>query len=599
MNGVEAGGTLNLVWARTFMDELAAAGVRMVIVAPGSRSTPLVLAADDHPDIRTLVHLDERSAGFLALGYGKGSGRPAAVVTTSGTAVANLFPAVVEASQSETPLLLLTADRPPRLRGADANQAIDQVRIFGAYPVSFHEMGPPDTRDRAMAHMRQVAARAVAESTGPPGGPVHVNFPFDKPLHPDAGEPIGDAPAGGRTMAVRTGRPSLEADALQDLMSRLRGARRGIVVSGPTSGGESTAAREISAATGFPLLADPLGARFGSARPDVAHADHYDLFLREPAVAEALEPDLVIRVGRTPTSVALAEHVARSATEVVVIDDGRHWKDHSASATLYLRADPDAVAASLRASPTAPVADVGSKRVLDERAGWRRLWQRASAAAADAIAVGEAEARQASLEPLVTRAAVASLPDGGLLFASSSMPIRDVDAYVAAGRELRCLGNRGASGIDGIASSALGAALSSGRSTLALVGDLAFLHDLNGLVPARALGLPVVFLVLNNDGGGIFHLLPIREHEPAFTRYFATPHGLDFRHAGALYDLPFRRVVAREAGAAVEAAFEAGGTHIIEVTSDRDENSRWRKDTVDEVGARVARALGLLQSDEK
>ncbi len=591
-------GRLNLLWARTFLDGLAAAGVRLVVVAPGSRSTPLVLAADGHPDIRTLVHLDERSAGFLALGAGKASGAPAAVITTSGTAVANLLPSVVEAAQSETPLLLLTADRPHRLRDADANQAIDQVRIFGSYPIAAYDLSAPEERPETMDHVRQLAARAVHESVGPPAGPVHVNFPFDKPLHPDPSGPIREGRQAVRGLEVRTGRLGLDAEGIRDLARRVGQTHRGIVISGEASSPDGAPARAIAECTGYPLLADPLGGRFGRTAGDGVHADHYDLFLRAPEVAAALSPDLVIRVGRSPTSTALAAHVAQSGAEVVVIDDGRRWKDHAVTANLYLKADPAGVATALAAAlapvlASAPSHADGGSNGRQEANGWQALWRRAAGAAANVIAAREASAGADSYEPLVTRAAVASIPEGGLLFASSSMPVRDVDAYVTAGVDIRCVGNRGASGIDGIASSALGAALASGRPTLALVGDLAFLHDLNGLVPARALGLPVVFLLLNNDGGGIFHLLPIREHEPAFTRYFATPHGLDFRHAGALYDLPFRRVPAAEVAAVVQAAFTEGGTHIIEVSSDRDENRRWRQETVDEVRASVMRELGL------
>lgn len=604
-------GELNLLWASTFMDELAGAGVATILIAPGSRSTPLVLAVGAHPEITSVVHLDERSAAFFALGVGKGSGRPAAVITTSGTAVANLFPAVVEAAQSETPLLLLTADRPARLRGTDANQTIDQERIFGTYPVAFHDAGLPDEGSDSIERLRRLAVGAVTDSLGPPSGPVHVNFPFEKPLHP---APTDAAPAlEGRRRPSAPQRTMLDPSPEEALSIRERVGRavRGLVVVGPLPGGvrvgravvERAAAGRVdedkeggtslARRTGFPLLADPLsGARFREKAADVVRVDHYDLLLRDPAVRRHLRPDLVIRVGRAPTSSALNDLMTEAGADVIVLDAGGRWRDHTGAATSYVAADPCRVAAALSSEG----ADAASEEHNAPTQPWLDAWKRADAAARDAIDARVTEVPHlpsGAAEPVETHAAVRALPPDGVLFTSSSMPVRDIDAYVSGGRAFGCLGNRGASGIDGITSTALGSCFATGRPTLVLLGDLAFIHDLNGLIPAADLALPVVFVVINNRGGGIFHMLPIREHEPAFTRYFATPHQVNFQHAGGLYDLPFRRIPAGQVEEAVATAFESGGTHILEVRSDREDNRRWRTETENAVRARVADALTL------
>lgn len=585
----------NTLWAAIFMDELARSGVRELCLAPGSRSAPLVLAAAADARIRIFVHLDERSAAYFALGIGKRTGRPAAVLTTSGTAAANLHPAVIEAAQSETPLLLLTADRPPRLRHADANQAIDQVRLFGSYPSEFFDLTVPVAEEAALRHLRTQASRAVSAAVGLPGGAVHVNIPFEKPLEPVRVE--GDVPEGlGRDHPLATaGRPGRqpwtvvgprratpsyeELGALAELMG---GARKGIIVAGPNPEPArlGPALSRLSAATGFPVLADPLsGARY---RPHhgAAVLGGYDLFLRDPEVRAALAPDVVLRFGQTPTSAAVAawleDHVGAYQ---IVVDPGHRWKDHTATATHYIRSDPTVLAASLEGE------------VQHQGAGdWRSLWRDLEEAA---LAVASVESEQTFFEGSILSEVLQSLPEAASLFVSSSMPIRDLDMF-GAPREHRIdvFGNRGASGIDGIVSTALGVAVGHPGPTVAILGDIAFYHDMNGLLATREDDADVVFLVINNDGGGIFHMLPVRAWEPAFTPYFATPHGLDFRHVAALYGLPYHRAGGREGVRhALEQAMVQGGSHVIEVLSDRHENERRHRDVVQAVAVAARRVL--------
>lgn len=564
----------NSIWAGALLQELARCGVRQLCVAPGSRSTPLVMAAAREETVRLRVFLDERSAAFFALGMGKGSGEPAAVVTTSGTAVANLLPAVVEAYQSETPLLLLTADRPHHLRDSDANQAIHQPGIFGEFTRAAWDLPQPRVDASSLHHLRAVADRAVAATLGAPAGPVHLNLPFRKPLEPST--QVGDIPpdletGGGLALDGRAGEPlvrvhrrrgAVDDEVLGRIAELVDGAERPVLVAGITSEPARTgpAAMRLAATCGMPLLADPLsGARMGPSYGS-ARIGSYDLFLRSPEVRELLRPDLILRVGAAPTSASTLRWMdeAREATQVVV-DDGGRWKDHQNTASLYLNADVARAFEALAAAKGPPA----SFR-------WRQRWERVDEAAGAAAAAAPGPWHEGRVAAEVVR----SLSPDDVLFVSSSMPIRDVDGFGApreAGPPI--FGNRGASGIDGIVSTAAGVAAGTGRRTVVLLGDLAFLHDANGLLAVREADVELVFVLVNNDGGGIFHMLPIREHEPPFTRLFATPHGLDLSHLSALHGLPHLRV---ESQAGLEEALSLGlqetGSRVIEVTTEREAN---------------------------
>lgn len=674
-------GELNLEWARRIVGALVESGLAEAEVAPGSRSAPLVLAMAEFPELRVRVHLDERSAGFFALGYGRRARRPAAVVTTSGTAVANLLPSVVEASASDVPVILLTADRPRELRGADAHQTIDQVGIFG--PRLRWEADLPEASEAGLAAVGEAARTAFACATGPPAGPVHLNIPFDKPVEPEsaaswrrglerrssenarrgrtAGRSSGLGPPRGGSVADQTGLaldqtgPMLDEDGLgldqagltpdQDgsvvnqglapgrfadaveagaelVKSELAGARRPVLVAGPSSDpdAEGPALIAFSARLGVPLLADPLsGARFaaGGAGGEPRVIGGYDHFLRVPGVSQRLAPDLVLRTGRSPTSAVLEGALEGwRAGRQVVIDAGSTPKDHQGLADAYVRAPAGPVLdlAGRRAEGCAGLApDEGCADLApDERCGgltpdegwaglapdegyadlamdegWARAWSEAEAAAWDAIEDGLAD--DAANEGAYAAAVLGALPAGATLFVSSSMPVRDVDAFGRpAPLGIRVLGNRGANGIDGIVSSALGCAAAGDEPVACLLGDLALHHDLNGLLAARDPELGVVFVVIDNDGGGIFHMLPIREFEPAFTPCFATPHGLDFRHAARLHGLAFADADGpAHLAEIVGSAARRRATQIVRVRTEAAANRRRHE----AVRRRVARAL--------
>lgn len=561
------------IWARVLVDELVRGGVHDICLAPGSRSTPLVLAAARRHELRLRVFIDERSAAFFALGLGKATRQPAVVLTTSGTAVANLLPAAVEASQAEVPLVLLTADRPPRLRDLDANQAIEQRGIFGDYPRWQADLALPTLDDAALRHLRGQVCRALGMARGLPAGPVHVNVPFEKPLEPTPADDVtgtgeGETgrepgwtgrPSGAPFTRVGEQRPRVSDAELAEHLAQWSSAERGVIVAGPHPEADrlGPALRAFARRSGFVLLADPLsGARWGIDNAGALSAA--DLWLGAEGLDKRLAPDRVLRVGAVPTSSRVLGWLERQTTAPqVVIDAGGRWKDSPARAHELIRACPiDLFERALASWRT------GSAGATASRGRWSELWRRLDAVALQAVAelagvdedggaptgVEAGEAGSDLLEAQVARAVVDALPASVPLFVSSSMPVRDVDTY-GGQREgpLSVQGNRGASGIDGIVSTTLG--LSAGRAgadldrrVVGLVGDLAFLHDLNGLLATREPDAGVVFVVVNNDGGGIFHMLPIAEHEPDFTPYFATPHGLDLSRAAALFGVPYQRV---------------------------------------------------------
>ena len=570
-------------FARVLVRQLARCGVRHVVICPGSRSTPLVLAVASEPGMRPLLHVDERAAGYFALGIARQSGRPVAVVSTSGTAAANLLPAAVEASLSRVPLLFLTADRPPELRGVGAPQAIDQLRLFGEHARWSAEAPCAPAGGEAppalLAHARQLGARAVEAAAGPPAGSVHLNLPFREPLVAADGDPerLAAAAAEAVTLLPPPARAPLPPPSgeIQALAAESAG-RRGVLVCGPASPELPVAAIVgLAAALGWPVLADALsGLRRASADDGVIWT--YDAILREPSTAERLAPEIVIRFGAQPTSKPLATWLARlhrgGALREYVVDEADGWRDPSASAA-QLRSEPGAFADALAAaSGGAPSGD----------GEWLACWREADAIAGEALDSGLAaiDARGEPFEGLAAQVLAEALPEGGTLVCGNSMPVRDVDGFVPAlGRRLRIVGTRGASGIDGVASTAAGAALAAAERSEGpvglLVGDLSFLHDLTGLWAVGRHDLSLAVVLLHNDGGGIFHFLPQREALPGlFEPWFGTPAGLDAARAAALFGgrhaaLPPRAAEMREA---VAAAVGSPGLSVLELRTQRDRN---------------------------
>jgi 2-succinyl-5-enolpyruvyl-6-hydroxy-3-cyclohexene-1-carboxylate synthase len=574
-------------FALTLVDELARAGLTDACLAPGSRSAPLALALAEHPAIHVHVHVDERSAAFFALGAAKRAGRPAAVLCTSGTAAANLHPAVLEADHARAPLLLLTADRPPELRGTGANQATDQLKLYGAAVRWFCEVGPPAGGPDAGRYWRSLASRAWAAATGPPAGPVHLNLAFAEPLVPPVppqaggaagwarlgGEPAPGRPGGAPWTAAPAATPPAGAAEIAALAAAVRDAPRGVLVAGWGADLDPRAADLFAAASGWPVLADPLsGARRGP------HAvSTYDGLLRAPRFAAAHRPDLAVRVGGGPTSKALAGWLDESVPQVLV-DPAGGWLDPGRTASLRLVADPSSLLAATAAALTGP-----------PDGDWLADWLEAERLARGAID-GLIDGWPEPFEGQVARDLVAGLPDGATLVVGSSMPVRDVDAFARPRDGLRFVANRGLSGIDGFVATALGVAAAGEEPVAALCGDLTLLHDASTLLAAAGRPRGAVLVVCDNDGGGIFSFLPqARLPADLFEPLFGTPHGLDLAALAAAARLPCRQVEkAADLLPALHAALAGGGTELLLVAGDRATNlARHRA-----VTAAVAAAVG-------
>ncbi len=523
-------------YLRAAAAEAAAAGLRHVCICPGSRSTPAALAFAAQPALRTWMHLDERSAAYFALGLAKGTRSPVGVICTSGTAAANLAPAVVEAFQAGVPLLVLTTDRPPEVRGWGAAQTIDQARLYGAHVKWFADPGVPREAGDAASLIR----RAVMTALAPFPGPVHINLPFREPLVPSVVDADPVAPP-----SVPAQRTAVEPPALP-------ATERGVIVAGGMDE-PAPAIVELAAATGWPVLADPLSQLRCGPHHSPLVLDSYDACLREPAFAESMTADLVLRFGAPPTSKALGEW-ARAAGRQIVVDPG--WRD------LDLRAEvwphyPQAVAARLLE---------GAGRV---GGSYATRWQRADAAARGAMAPREHVTEMGIFPELA-----GALPDGSALMAGNSMPVRDMDSFLPGmAKTLRVFANRGVNGIDGVTSTALGVAAAAPPAVL-VTGDVSFYHDLSGLLAAKRYAPHLLIVLIHNDGGGIFSFLAQTSLDAVtFESLFGTPHGLDFRHAAALYGLSFSAARTwTDFRAAVCEWLAGGGTHIVEIRSDRARN---------------------------
>jgi 2-succinyl-5-enolpyruvyl-6-hydroxy-3-cyclohexene-1-carboxylate synthase len=573
--------TAAATFCATLVDEWARCGITHAVVAPGSRSTPLALALSADDRVRVHVHHDERSAAYLALGLALATGLPAPVVPTSGTAAVELHPAVVEAHHAQVPMICATADRPPELRDVGAPQTIDQTHLFGSAVRWFTDPGVPDTASSSMGG--SIAGGAVAAATGTPAGPVHVNLPFRDPL---VGRP-GDLPparSGGRGWHVaRSGGPATEPPPPGELAESLVG-RRGVILAGSAGGGrplDATAVHDLARALGWPVIADP---RSGCRVPEGTTISHADALLRHQGFANAHRPEVVLQLGDRSASKVVGQWIAGSGAELVLVHGGDAWFDPDRQAAARVAADPSRFAVLLAQA-------VRTAGVEPDAEGPIESWAAADAAASDAIAVALA-AHPEPTEPAVARDLVACLAEGTALVVSSSMPVRDVEWYAGPRRGLRVIANRGANGIDGVVSTAVGVALS-GAPTALLIGDIALLHDTNGLLGATQRSIDLTIVVVDNDGGGIFSFLPQADALPheRFEQLFGTPHGVDLAALAAAHGLEVDRIERQaDLGPVVVRAQAEGGVRMVYVGSERQENVRIH----DEIHAEVARSLDRL-----
>jgi 2-succinyl-5-enolpyruvyl-6-hydroxy-3-cyclohexene-1-carboxylate synthase len=550
--------------SRAFVAGLAAAGVRDVAVCAGSRSTGMALAAIDDGHLNVTTHLDERSAGFFAVGAARATGHPAAVVTTSGTAAANLLPAVVEARYAGIPITCITCDRPTELADAGASQTIDQSRLLSAARWHGELLTHEEAGAEQLRRSAHLGVQAVASALDP-RGPVQVNVRFREPLTPSREARAAGLPGRLEIPISRGPLGAEDARDVADAAGTLKHASRGLIHCGHIEFADpsdvdrlASSVAKLSRASGYPVVAEAtsrLRGRLGDAV--VVHAS--ESLVRDVGFSSPRFPQAIVRIGAAPLTRAFAEWI--EGVPQVTLAGSFPWPDPNRDARVILRGDPASTCASIAAT----LAEEGEP---DD--GWSADWAAAQRVAGGAL--GTFLDQDAMFEGSVAAAVLGALPEDAILYSATSLPIRAVDAFWTTDRPIDVLANRGANGIDGTVSSAIGAASATGRPVVCLAGDLALLHDVGGMLAASRLKVPVVIVVIDNDGGGIFEFLPQANglDRETFERLFTVSHRRDLMYAAELYGFSF--AAARDTGAldkALRWAFTEGGSWVIRVPVNR------------------------------
>ncbi|HEY3757423.1 MAG TPA: 2-succinyl-5-enolpyruvyl-6-hydroxy-3-cyclohexene-1-carboxylic-acid synthase [Opitutaceae bacterium] len=570
---------LNTLWSSVLVETLVRSGVRQAVVSPGSRSAPLAIAAASHPQMEAIPVLDERSAGFFALGLARQRLTPVALICTSGTAAANYLPAVIEARESAVPLIVITADRPPELRGCAAGQAIDQQKIYGDYPTYYHEVATPERSEGMLRYLRQTVAHACARSVTPVPGPVHLNVPLRDPL-----APTHDGETQGFSNGIEWGKffTHVIAPTGSEPMARapaLSASARGLIVVGPSQPRDPAAfaavVGSIARKLGWPVLADGLSpAR--NARETIPHlVTTYDAILRDTAIAPQLAPETVLCLGGWPTSKVLRQWLQGQKAAIWLVSNRPDNRDALHGATRQ-------IALSLRALAAA-LPDDGAAEVNEYRQRWEKF---------DGPVRGELDKRleteAALFEPKAAWLMARHLPEQTPLFVASSMPVRDIEyVWPPNGRGARLYFNRGANGIDGTLSTALGVA-HGGPPTVLLTGDLALLHDTNGFLIRPKFRGSLTIVLINNRGGGIFQHLPIAQFNPPFEEFFATPQEADFAKLASAYGVEYIPIPDWPTFIDKISSLPPTGIRILELTTNREADARQRQELFNSLSAIIA-----------
>ncbi|MEH6942671.1 2-succinyl-5-enolpyruvyl-6-hydroxy-3-cyclohexene-1-carboxylic-acid synthase [Bacillus sp. JJ722] len=566
-------------YTAAFIDELSCMNVKHAVISPGSRSTPISMLLLKHPNIKTHINIDERSAAFFALGIAKSTREPVVIVCTSGTAAANYYPAIVEAQISRVPLIVVTADRPHELRDVGAPQAINQIHLYGEYVKWFSEMAIPEMNDSAIQYVRNIGKRAGIVAKQNPAGPVHLNFPVREPLLPKMNEDYFHI--GRRVNYTKLdSRTMLEESSINVLVKELKEKKKGIIVCGEIHDTRfSNAIIELAEKLEFPILADPLSQLRTS--DNQSHViDCYDTFLRINEALVELQPDVIIRFGSMPVSKALTLFIKQcKEVDHIVVDGGDGWREPTGMASQMISCDETWFCHYL-AEKLSPSED-------DE---WYQLWNQLNQLAKKGLQNIREETSMD--EGKIFTELNGLLPKGANLFVSNSMPIRDCDSFFHCNdTNSTVYANRGANGIDGVVSTALGVSVK-GNPTVLVIGDLSFYHDMNGLLAAKMLKLNMTIIVVNNDGGGIFSFLPQSSEKEYFEELFGTPHGLDFSHAVQMYGGKFTRVESwSHFEEALVDSFQKEGLKVLEVKTNREENVVKHRKLWNDVSKEIIRSL--------
>ena len=556
------------LYVASFVDELTRSGVENVVISPGSRSTPMSMVMAEHPELKIWLEIDERSAGFFALGMAKAKREPIALVCTSGTAAANYMPAIVEAYLSRIPLIVITTDRPHELRDVGAPQAIDQINLYGKYAKWFVEMALPEEDEAMLRYVRTVAGRAVATAASGPAGVVHLNFPFREPLIPDFTiENLFSAGSRDREPYVATaqGVPVLEPSFVQELSEYLLKTEKGLIICGPYD--DPMVAKTVTLLAeklNYPILADPLSQlRSGEHKMDWI-IDTYDTFLRDKNFSSTYKPDVVVRFGAMPISKALLLYLKQNpATRQIIIDEDGGWREPTLMASDMVFARPDELFQNLLESQ--PIQEINRQE------DWSDHWLHTNQTVRRVLM--EEGKKEILFEGQIIQELIELLPEEATLFVGNSMPVRDLDSFfLNNNKQIRTMANRGANGIDGVVSSALGAA-TVGSPLVLMIGDLSFYHDLNGLLATKLHPINITIILVNNDGGGIFSFLPQANHPKHFEQLFGTPLGLDYRQTVEMYGGRFHRIQDwTQFRERFKDEIKNEGLSVIEVPTIREEN---------------------------
>ncbi|MBM7570909.1 2-succinyl-5-enolpyruvyl-6-hydroxy-3-cyclohexene-1-carboxylic-acid synthase [Aquibacillus albus] len=563
-------------YVANFVDELYKSGLTDVVISPGSRSTPLAMTFAEYPSITHWVNMDERSAGFFALGMAKQENKPVALVCTSGTAAANYYPAIVEAYYGRVPLLVLTADRPHELRDVGAPQAIEQLNMYRDYVKWFHEMSLPDMSPSLLNYVRSKAARAYYTAGNENPGPVHLNFPFREPLLPDFSVPQlwGDDKKQETFHHLMDGERKLTTEQLDSLASQLREFDRGLIVCGPQVDcnlGDRIAA--LAEEWNLPVLADPLSQLRAGHHSKANIIECYDAILKSKQIRDQLSPEFIIRFGAMPVSKPYLLFVKEKPSIVhYVVEPNSGFREPAGIEAQFIFADPAQLCR-----------DLVQNRNHSYDKSWLQIWKSLNEQAKQLL-LEEKESNKLT-EGHVVKYLADAVPIQSTLYVGNSMAIRDVDTFfMNTNKQMKVIGNRGANGIDGLTSSALGAAAHGEHVTL-LIGDLSFYHDLNGLLVAKHYNLSLTVVLVNNNGGGIFSFLPqANEDDKHFEVLFGTPLDIDFKHIIGMYKGDYYKPQSWEQFTDVlRESYNQSGVTIIEIETDRNENTSWHKQKWQEV----------------
>ncbi len=524
----------------------------------------MALMMAEHHGLRIHIEIDERSAGFFALGIAKASRKSVALLCTSGTAAANYYPAIVEANISRVPLIVLTADRPHELRDVGAPQAIDQIHLYGKHVKWFVEMALPEATDELIRYAQTVCARAVATSQITPAGPVHLNFPFREPLIPqleDQNVFEKHKPTKG-SIKIQPGELTLTSDQFSRLAALWSKETKGLIVCGPIDNPPfQQAVIDLAEKLQFPILADPLSQLRSGNHSKKNIVDTYDTFLRNDQAKSLLQPEMIIRLGAMPVSKALTIFMKENQKAIhYVIDGGGGWRDPNAVTSEMIYCDEIVLCQSLL-----PLLEERPESAFLEK--WMTINQ-----------ITKHHLSKINNETVLSEAKLFSqlsniLPTDATVFVGNSMPIRDLDSFFHHNeKSLRIMANRGANGIDGTVSTALGAATIHQPFYL-VVGDLTFFHDLNGLIASKLQQIPINIILINNNGGGIFSFLPQAGHPKHFELLFGTPLDLDFKHAVQMFNGEFETISDWEQlSSSIEKNLDNQGLCVYEIPTTRDTN---------------------------